>query len=169
VAEDREAAQVADQEAAEAAQVAAEAVRQHHQVAADQEAAEAGSLRASKQPAVGADNKDPVKTQVGRAVGDPVVTKLPETPTILASLVQKDQAVLAAVKEIPAKEAQAAVLTKAAPVRVQAVLRAAKTTREALTSLGKTKEVKIKKTKRAAERKLPVQLARPQGLILEAK
>jgi len=138
--------------------VVVEEARQHHQVAEDQVVAQAAAhqhhqvaadnLQARKQLVLG--NKDPVKTQAGRAVGGLVEIKHLETPTILLNLVQK-VAVLAVVKEAPVKEA---------PVTV--------TTRENLTNLSKTKAAKTKK-KRVAERKLPVWLARLSERTSEVK
>jgi hypothetical protein len=167
-------------------QVAAEAAHQHRQVAEDQEADQAApqhhqvvedNLQARKQLVLG--NKDPVKTQAGRAVGGLVATKRPVTPTILVNLAQKAVAAkvvqvtvltkaapVQVVLRVAVKVVQVTVLTKAAPVQV--VLRVAVTTRDNLTNLSKTKAAKTKK-KRVAERKLPVWLARLQGLTSEVK
>jgi len=126
--------QVAEDQAAED-QAVAEAAHPHLRAVEDQ--AE-DNLQARKQLVLG--NKDPVKTQAGRAVVGLVVTKHLETPTILVNLVQKAEAV---------KVVQAMVLTKAA--------------RENQINLSKTKAAKTRK-KRVVERKLPEWRVRLQGL-----
>jgi hypothetical protein len=137
-------------------QAAAEAVHQHLQAVEDQ--AE-DNLQARKQQVLG--NKDPVKTQGGRAVGGLVEIKHLETPTILVNLVQKAEAV---------KVVQAMVLTKAARENQinLSKIKVKKTTRGSLTNLSKTKAAKMTKM-RVAERKLLAWRVRLQGLTLEVR